>query len=211
MFSGDIHQSNLPSVLLEIPPVPLWLWILSLRQTINKWICTQTHAQLHTHTHTFPVVKIKTRNRVQTDPYGWTNIEGIKCLLSPRQLRRAFRHTCTVHRGDPFTCLAWGGGTVVWGQSHIGNLAVSQAEAAPLPGTAKVGKTETWMGDSPGISTRLIPSRSQASADWFQAGSRPKTCPDDRDRGQGHLHTRVKGVFLSPQKLICFSLWESNA
>lgn len=26
MFSGDIHQSNLPSVLLGIPPpVPLWL------------------------------------------------------------------------------------------------------------------------------------------------------------------------------------------
>lgn len=25
MFSGDIHQSNLPSVLLEIPPVLLWL------------------------------------------------------------------------------------------------------------------------------------------------------------------------------------------
>lgn len=75
-FSGDIHQSNLPSVLLEIPPVPLWLWILSLRLTINKWICTQTHTQLHTHV---SCSEDKDQNRV-TDPYGWTHIEGIECL-----------------------------------------------------------------------------------------------------------------------------------
>lgn len=116
------------------------------------------HTQLHTHTH---VSCSEDKDQEQGANWSlWLNKywgNKVSFITTPTKTRVQTHVHCS-QRGS-LLMFGLGGATIVWGLSHIGNLAVSQAEAAPLPGTAKVGKTETWMGDGPGMISGQVPTK----------------------------------------------------